>query len=629
MLKTIYTIGKEISAGRDLWKDIIETKTEVEKEGFKYLVLNIVFDLDQNEIIISKNNLEEYDGSFENLKELVFLKTLGRNMKSPYLCVDNKKIENLFKALFGKPDKKGKYSDKGDLGQAVENDFPELSESPVILLLKKMSVFRNTFEEKFKNTKGKFTLEKVNESLELFKKSKIVLIYPTVSSKELELENQKISDVEGYKTFLKKKYLESNSELTGDKKFCYASGEKLEDVQEVSFSGRYNINKFFVQETKNYAAEFKSKDFHKNYQVSGEIQTYLDRGSDYILNNLVTPIADVRHVILPQFLNSKKLTRKHLKTIMADTDLLFNLKKIVELEAYFKRKSLDESYWLNFMAIDSDGNYFKVGSLIKDVSKFHFLELISELRNSGELLSPWLGKKYSFNLNQMYRLIPVRKDKENINQALILFAALLESRKIDLRKLYQHFTDLILCHWYRRYRSFTNVRSFYTDFDFAAKDAVFGYLAFINTLRQLNLLKNLSPMDNATKENIAEDVQNFFQAMNYQPAQCALFYLGRALNQAAYAQQKKGNKKAVLEKINYNGMDKRSIFRLSTDLFEKAKQYDIVEKMQWNLAEFNRRFEFNNWNMNPQEALFFILTGYTYGIKSNTSSGNEPEIDNE
>ena len=26
MLKTIYTIGKEISKGRDIWKDIIETK---------------------------------------------------------------------------------------------------------------------------------------------------------------------------------------------------------------------------------------------------------------------------------------------------------------------------------------------------------------------------------------------------------------------------------------------------------------------------------------------------------------------------------------------------------------------------------------------------------------------------
>lgn len=626
MLKTIYTIGKEISAGRDLWEDIIETKVEDQKEGFEYLVLNIVFDLDLKEIIISKDNLEEYDSSLENLKDLVLLKTLGRNMKSPYLCVDNKKIENLFKALFGKPDKKGVYPSKGDLAQAIENDFPELAESPVLLLLEKLISYKDAFEEKFKNPKGKFTLEKANESLELSNKSKIVLIYPTVVSKELDLKNKKISDIEGYKTYLKKKYLESNPETTGSEKLCYATGEVHKDVNEVNFSGRYNINKFFVQETKNYAAEFKNKDFNKNYQVSNEVQSYLDRGSEYILNNLVTPIADVRHVVLPQFLNSKKLTTRHLKSILADTDLLFNSRKMSEFEAYFKRKSLDEAYWLNFIAIDSDGNYFKAGNLIKDVSKFHLSELINELRNSGELLSPWLGKKYPFNLNRMYKLIPVRKDKENINQALMLFAALLESRKIDLRKIYHHFTELILCHWYGRYRSFTNVWQS-SDFDFAARDAVYGYLAFINTLRQLNLLKNLPPMDNVTKENIAEDLQNFFKAMDYQPEQCALFYLGRALNQAAYAQQKKGNKKAVLEKLNYNGMDKRSIFRLSTDLFEKAKQYDIVEKMQWNLGEFNQRFNLNNWNMNPQEALFFILSGYTY--KNQFSSAEIPEADNE
>ena len=135
--------------------------------------------------------------------------------------------------------------------------------------------------------------------------------------------------------------------------------------------------------------------------------------------------------------------------------------------------------------------------------------------------------------------------------------------------------------------------------------------------------------DNVTKENIAEDVQSFFDAMDYQPAQSALFYLGRALNQAAHAQQQKGNKKAVLEKINYNGMDKRSIFRLSTDLFEKAKQYDIVNKMQWNLGEFNRRFDFNNWDMNPQEALFFILSGYTYGIKTKSENEDSSETKSE
>jgi len=631
MLKTIYTIGKEISQGRDIWEDIIEQKLEPKKEGLRQLVLNIIFDLDEKEIIISKDNYAELDRSYNSRKDLMHLKTLGRNMKSPYLCVDYKKIENLSKALFGKADKKtGLYPQKGDLIQAVEGEFPELLNQPLFEILPRLINFRLTFEEIFKNKKGKFTLEKVNELLEISKKNKIILIYPSVKSKELSIKNQPLASFEGYADYLKKKYLESNFDGNLEEKLCYATGEFRENIQEPNFSGRYNINKLFVQETKNYAPSFDSKKFNQNYQISEEIQSYLNRGSDYVLNSLVTTIADVRHVIIPQFLNSKKITRKRLKSILSDTDLLFNFKKLSELQTYFEHKSQEDAYWLNFMAIDSDGNYFKAGNLIKDVSQFHFINLINALRKAGELLSPWLGKKYAFNLNRVYRLIPVRKDKENVNQALILFATILEGRKVESKKIYQHFTELVLCHWYERYKSFTNVNKFYADVDFALKDAVFGYLAFFKTLKKLNLIKNQAVMDKKTvAENIAKEVSNFFDAMDYKPEQQALFYLGRALNQAAYAQQKRGNKKAVLEKINYNGMDRRSIYRLSTDLFEKGKQYDVLEKMQRNLGRFNKGFDFNNWNTNPQEALFFILSGYTFGIKTKLETDSESDTENE
>jgi len=626
MLKTLYTIGQEVSEGRDLWEDIIESKVESPKEGFKHYVLNLIFDLDTKEIILSKDNLKELDDSFESLKSLMLLKTLGRNMKSPYLCVDSKKIQNLSKAIFGKPDKDGVYPGKGDLAQSIENDFPELLQSEIANLLPQIFEFREAFEMIFKKEKGKLTIEKVNEALELNKKNKIILLYASVKSTELNVKNKAVSDFEGYKDYLLSKFLDNNEGGGNTKTLCYATGEIRDDIQETNFSGRYNINKLFVKETKNYAPNFNSKDFHKSYQVSGEIQSFLDRGSDYILNNLVTTIADVRHVVIPQFLNSKKIVRKSLEGILSNTDLLFNSRRFETLESYFQRKGTDGAYWLNFMAIDSDGNYFKAGNAIKDVSKFHFSALIKSLMESGDLFAPWLGRKFAFNLNRMYRFIPVRKDKENVNQALKLFACILEGRKVELRNLYRHFTELALCHWHSRYVSFPNVNKFNSDFDYAAKDAVFGYLAFINTLRQLNLLKNEPPMDDKKiTGSIAEEISDFFAAMNYQPAQCSLFYLGRALNQAAYAQKQKGNKKAVLEKVNYNGMDKRSIYRLSTDLFEKGKQYDILEKIQWNLAEFNRGFDFNKWDMNPQEALFFILSGYTYGIKSNA----EPESNNE
>ena len=139
-------------------------------------------------------------------------------------------------------------------------------------------------------------------------------------------------------------------------------------------------------------------------------------------------------------------------------------------------------------SIDSNGQFFKASNLIKDVSKFHFTKVIVSLLESGLIFSPWLGKKFNFNFNRVFALIPVKVDRDKIksNEALKLFASILEQRKVDKKNIYRHFATLILCHWHERYDAYSNIWQS-TDFDFATKDAVFGYFAFFNTLRQLNL----------------------------------------------------------------------------------------------------------------------------------------------
>jgi len=642
MLKTIHILGKEISEGRDKWQDIIEKKLKVKtKEGDELLILNVILDLDANEVIISNDNYRAFDESFETLKELRHLKTQGGNFKAVYVCVDATNIDKLAKTLFGKPDKKtNEYSLSGELMQSIEKDLPTLMTGNFYSVLSDIIPLRERFfDEFFDAEKKKFNLIKVNEKLGLSFKSKIVLLYVSLQSDKYGLDNVPIGEIDEYNEFIASKFFknEVKSKKVQQEKLCYVSGELANDTDMAEFSGanRYNLNRMFILDKINYSSDFKGKkSYHKNYQLSQNALTLLERGSDYVLQNLTTNIADVPHALIPEFLSSKKITRDRLKSILSDTDLLFNSRKFGELDTFLGKRTQDDIYWLNFLAIDSNGNYFKAGNLIKDVSKLHFTTVTNILAESGELFSAWLGTKYAFNLGTMYRFVPVRKDKENVNQALTLFAAVLEQRKIELRKLYTHFTELILCHWYGRHKSFTNVRSMYKEFDYAAKDAVFGYMAFIYSLKKLNLIKNLPPMDEKPINDIAKELESFFEAMEYNSSQKALFFLGKALTQVGLAQEKKGNKKTVLNKVNFNGMDKRSIYRLSTELFEKGTQYNqdnnkpLLEKIKWNLAEFNRRFEFNTWNMNPQEALFFLLSGYTHGIKRKPQVETTPITDN-
>ena len=409
-------------------------------------------------------------------------------------------------------------------------------------------------------------------------------IYPVVTFSKENLIEVPITKLSGYEKYIEKRFLSTTASNNNkeNKGICYLSGEHGDNVQAGEFAGRYNINKFFVQETKNFAQNFEASNFQKNYQLSATAQTYLNRGSDYLLKHMVVSIADNRYVVIPTFLDNQKITHNRLKQIFGTTDLLFNIKQLSALEGYLDNRSDNEVYWLNFLGIDSDGNYFKVNHQINDISEFYFNHLLDVFSEVNNELIPWLGDKYALSFNRFYGWIPARAQNENVNKALHLFAAILEGRKIDRRILFRHFSDLILCHYYGRYKSFKNIYSYDKEkFDFAAKDAVFGYLALIRVLEKLNLLKNQNFMEETEKttgEEIGKNEADFFKRMSFTEAQQALFHLGRALNSVAYQQSQKGSLKRILHQLNYNGMTKKDIIRLHVNLAEKGIQYKVSKK---------------------------------------------------
>ncbi|MCB9265617.1 MAG: hypothetical protein H6558_11365 [Lewinellaceae bacterium] len=209
---------------------------------------------------------------------------------------------------------------------------------------------------------------------------------------------------------------------------------------------------------------------------------------------------------------------------------------------------------------------------------------------------------------------------------------MLEQRPIEERLLFQHFKELILCHWYQRYPAYTNITPSDKDhFPFSARDAVFRYLAFLYVLRRLGLIQSGTTNSKNMEENknIGQEIEAFLAAMEYDQQQQALFHLGQVLNRVVYEQTvKKGHKKNALDKLNYNGMDKQSIYRFANELFESSRHYDITRTIAWDWGRFSRAFKMEGWSMDPQEALFYILSGYAYSIKSKPAE-EETNIDNQ
>lgn len=642
MLDTLLRIGKWQSETLSKWARFVDSpKVDWEdKKGnsITNYVIDIVFDLDDERVYLNEGNLQEYDPE-RSPEQLRAIKIQGGNNKSIYCTAQPTKLIQIFKTFFGKLDNEN--AERGELMEAIEKDYPQFVETELYQLLKQIFSLRQSFLAlALKEEKGKTKLDAklLLEPLELGRRDNVTLLYVSVKSKQFGLPTPKaFAELPGYNDFLSIKFLPSpHKENPDEQKLCYASGEIQDQVAELALSTRYNLNKMFVTETKNYASLFNQKAFSNNYQVGIETQGQLDLASNYLLQNYKVKIAGIDHVIIPEFLSQDFIDFDiALEKIGNSSELLFQSTPLSELDELAKNIELesDGTFWLNFFAFDSDGNFFKTTGHIKDVNYFYFQKVMEEFVEVNWLMTnmkktvDWeasnrtYGKTLTFNFRSAYQLIPVRKDKEKKNKVLALFKAILENRKIETNLIFEYFCELMLCHYYGRHTAYKNINDYSAGgnrkrddyFIWACRDSVFKYLAFIQVLKRLNLINMETTNETASKkQKIKEQVEQFFKKMGYSEAQKAMFHLGRMLNAVTYIQRDK--KKTALEKVNFSGMDRDDIVRLRISLVEKAKQYGEIDKVIFHDARFGESFDFENWSMSSQEAVFFLLTGYSYGL---------------
>jgi len=633
MLDTLIKIGKwQATKMKPIERFLSKPKLKDDK---KYFVLNLIFDLDKHQIFTK--NLKEFDITKDSI-DFLLLKILPGNNKAIYATVEKPKINNLIKSYFGKIDKDS--LNKVNHGELYLKMKEKNAESKLLNLLDDITKLKDFLKEKIRNNKGKLDAKILIKDLTLNKNEDFAIVISSIKSKKYGFETpQPIAKIESYKKFIENYFITDNKQEKNENKLCYATGDISDDVQELKLENRYSLNKMFVTETKNYASAFNEKNFVKNYQTSKKNQQYLDIASTYLLNNYKINIAGINHVMIPTFFSKTNIDFDFaLNKINKKSDFLFKYNDIKKRDTNITDEIDNDIYWLNFLSIDSDGNYFKSTDLIKDVSKPYFLKIIKCFNEINSFFSEKYNSKTFFNFYSLYKYIPV-KTGINKNEALELFKDIFEHRIIEKNRLYRHFIKYLIVQRSGQFdnkgthRSYKNI-SEQNNFDFAVKNAIIHYFALIKLLKKLNLINinNMNTMEqnnsktNEVKQDFGKRIEIFFTEMEYSDAQKALFYLGRALDQVAYAQYKKNHKnKPVLSKLNYNGMDKDNIIRLRLDLAEKARQYNIVNKIEFDFAKFTELFNPNNsqkW-LSAEENVFYILSGYSFGLMmDNASSDN-------
>jgi CRISPR-associated protein Csh1 len=621
MLDTLIKIGKWRAENmKPIERFLVKPKIDDKKTWY---VLNIVFDLDAQDIY--SEILKRY--SEKDPVKFLLLKTLPGNNKAIYATVEKKKTESLLKTFFGKINREdllnvrhGELFLRAKEVEACEDFFK---------LLNEITKLKNVLIEKITDEKDESKLNPKRLFPNLNRGEDIAMIVASVKAVDFGYnEATPVSQIDSYSKFIEKNFLQEDSKENTSQKLCYATGETKDDVEGLKLETRYSLNKMFVTETKNFASWFNKKNFQKNYQISKEYQKYLDLASTFLLEKYKVPIAGVQHVLIPTFLSNADV----------DFEMIFDL-SVKQTDYLLKHNQIntfntnitdwgDNLYWLNFISIDSDGNYFKSNDFIKDISIPYFVKVIQTLDKLNDFLAAQYASNIFYNLYHFYNYIPVKNDT-NRNEALDLFKDILEHRPIDKDVLFRHFIRYMIVQRSGQFdkgyhRAFKNIRQ-QKEFDYAIKNGVMTYLVFFKFLKLINLLNNKDMEENIENLKPIEDVKNdyglriekFFDDMSYNETQKALFYLGRVLSQVAYAQFQKGHKnKPFLNKLNYNGMDKDAVMRLRLDLAEKAKQYNIVNNVEYNFSQFTHLFHPNETEnqLTNEENVFYILSGYSFGM---------------
>lgn len=603
MLSTLQKIGEQLLEGKGVWSQFTsEPKYNKDKTNW---VCPILFDCEKGTIGIIKDQISRFQPD-DSLIKFRYLNTelWGRRGKKCALTVEPKNFSMLEETLFGK-----KTGDKGSMVRTFD-EFQQFVNEPIYSALQEIN-------EKLNTERNKLDLIEIKKELGFGKNNEAVLFYSVIKSAKINYGQQiNITDLKGYDEFVLEKFGSKQSVQEG---IDYVNGSVIKNAKQANFSGRYNIHKIFQTTASNYASGFT--DFRKNFQTNQETLAALDKASDYALNNLQIRIAGLTHIVIPSFLH-KDLDEFDIEEsklfLDRSSELLF---KYQSLDANIERELPDVGlFWVNYLAFESDGNSFKVMNLIKDVNSKYLRKLTETFAGTESEFQNYIGGKYPFNFQSIYYIIPVRDgNKSKNNPALHLFKDIFEQRKIEPDFLFKHFKELLLCHWYGRYAAFPNIRK-NESFDFAVKDTVFKYSALLYTLKKLNLIimeneENEALENQESKPDFQQRIDNFFTQMAYGKGQRTMFYLGRVLSSIAYAQYKKGHEsKPVLNKINFNGMDAQSIMRLSLDLAEKARQYNLHRETDGSFARFREGFNENQWNLSNEQNVFYLMAGYSFGL---------------
>ncbi len=623
MLEGIVQIGRALLENKSLIDNLIKNLPTEDKKGNHYHVLKLKFSEENLELDVS----EEMDS--DSARKYLYVGTAEPN--APQWFATNNKIkyflsETLFNLAnnnidFGEPlNQKLKHIfDKFyiDLDSNIKNKkyryALDLSYLDPSVNVKKL------YEEYSKQKKGddKEFLKVLEKEFEKILSKKYQARLSEFGLFVIYIDGEPLSKHEEYR----KKVLEykSSSEKNekGSKKWnskdlrCNICGS----TENLTYDLRKMKIKYYINDKITFASEFDKDKFYKNMVICQNCLNAILAAETYLDNKLKTKLGDLDLYIFPHFIYGDPLNERELDLVADKVINSYNIVKNLKGVEEFEKSFLDDEdryFLVNFMFFKKSQQATKIRKFIKDVPPYIFEKIAKASKDAHEIVEKAIQMNYKtyIDLQKIYYLIPIKVSEGKVidyKYILDFYESLLTFKPIEKETLIDKFVEATKVIYLQKngYNIKKDLLEFY----------IFNANMLLKFLEKMENLKGGSTLD-TSELKVKEDIKNYISTMGYDEQQSAMFLLGVLIGEIGNSQYRKYNndKKPILNKLNFNGIDRSKIIKLANEVYAKLEQEKIRKYHEVTYAEMKRLLDENikNWRLNKNENLFYILSGYSY-----------------
>jgi CRISPR-associated protein Csh1 len=590
-----------------------------EAGSLRYLLFKVWNDLYKN---IKNEDYDELESSFELL------------IKEEFLSINEGHCEiNLLKFKF-----------------PIDDVEKILEDNQKVILL------NSSQKEIYNESPSKF----IKDCLNITSKEEISLIIPRIKTedgKEIIL-SQHLDYLKLIKRVNKLGSKTNSSQKTQMKKLstCYICGESKSDVSaEYSKSlDPSGINKIFITTNTNYSYDFEKNNQIKSYSLCNDCYKDLKNGEKILKEKYEMRLAGERTFVLAEgYLND--FDYNYLPELKKQIDAVFHPKDFENFSTHVEEEAEtieQNSYAINFVIYRTDGKSVTILQTIEDINNKNFSKIIKRFKkNNGKLERLTENYSLKFGLHSIYRLIPVKTSKDrtqqNIKRVLSLYSAIFKLEKIKTKVLFEYAREA-LEKGISQLRS-SEIRNYQNlglsqkeGIDYFIKRITMSYIALIQSLQDLHItdkkvFNNHTERGGIMAENgklyLTDETEIFLKENGFSKEAKSLFYLGCLLGKVGSTQYMKNHKsKPILNKIIFQGMNKKDILRLYNELVEKLRQYKIVNySNELLMQKFHENFGAaeKDRQLSDHENVFYLMSGYSFLVGKKSTKDDQTDKESE